>query len=141
MDAKLKKRLDSFAQRQNSSVTEIIHAALRDHLASACSVCGASRAPRAPGRSLAFRRFVEENRGTAIFVRIERAGATTVLKGRLPVIREHRLHLDPVSPSCTTGSIAIPLDDVTDWKEAIMGSDVAGWGNANPGLPVDRWGF
>lgn len=141
MDAKLKKRVDSFAERHNSSVTEVIHAALRDHLANACPECGVARVPRAPGRSLAFRRFVEERRGTAIFVRIERAGATRVLKGQFPVIHEHRLHLDAVSPTWTTGSITIPLDDVTDWKEAIMGSDVAGWENANPGLPVDRWGF
>jgi hypothetical protein len=142
MDAKLKKKLDAYVQRHNSSATEVVHVALREHLATACSECGVTRSPRAPGRSLEFRKFVDAHRASHIFVRIDRAGTTRVLKGKRPMIDEHQLQLDPVSPNWNKGPATIPLDDIACWMEAIDGDDVTQWENANPGLPVDKtWGF
>ena len=141
LPADLKSTVDTAAAARRLSLNAFVEVALQNEVASACLTCGqpARHVPR--GATPEFSEFIQSQRGGSVYVRLERRGAPTVYKGRLPRIYGRHLHLDAESSAHNSGEQIIWLDEVVDWAPARSGTSKDDWERAHPGISVDDWGL
>lgn len=141
LPSELKAAAGRAAAARRLSLNSFVEVALQNEVASACATCGqpARHVPR--GVTPEFLEFVQAQRGASLYVRLDRRGAPTVYKGRLPRIYGRHLHLDAESSTHDRGEQVILLDEIVDWEPARSGTATDDWERAHPGIPVDPWGL
>lgn len=134
----LKAKAETAARSRRLSLNAFVELALQNETASACLSCGQPSRHVPRGVSAEFSEFVERQRGSSLYVRLERRDGPVVYKGRLPRVYGRHLHLDAES---ATGEQVILLDEIVDWAPARSGAATLDWDSVHPGIPVDGWGL
>lgn len=141
ISADLKILAERIAKARRLSLNSFFEVAVHNETAGVCTACG--RPPRHVPRGLTieFADFVRANRGSSLYVRLQRGETTLVYKGRLPRVDGRHLELAAESPAWTRSGQRILLDEIMDWEPAHSGTDISDWVDAHPGIAVDDWGL